>query len=410
MASNPFTAQSKQGQGKRNPGPPTEQKKGNDRPRNDQPKKLWFYPKAALQRLVGELPNFREDTHDKSPASKFGHAEYQGNMDTIIQFCSRNERFEGKRIRISVADKRSSTEVASFVNVNFHMMRESDTVLNLSDLPQNLDWNITNSYTLSFLFFIVSCFCEEEEMNVEQIIFERNILGPDCERTFGPAFQNAFPHCRRIYIAGTEGFPRRPRMSGIEFVDIPRGRVGDSFSSNPFQIATPPEIRRDTDTSSVRRVFRLDQFTPVVLDPNVSPVNAFIVAFFHVAAQNIGDIGEFYSDDAQFSITIDICRSDSPLAQKFMPSDCNLLRLKNCVFKHPKISEWHKSVFPHGFWAHPTSFHWATIGANICGLVIRGVFQLPDETLFMFHRSFTLVMNGGKIFIVADNMYIQEPR
>lgn len=409
MTSNPF-AQSKPGQGKRNPGPPTEEKKWNDKPKNDQQKKLWFYPKAALQRLVGELPNFKEDTQDRSPASKFGRAQYQGNLDIINQLNSRNERYEGKRIRIGVPERHSAADMELFVSLNFNMMCESDTVINLSDLPQNLSWSITSKYALGFLFYIVSCFCEEEGVNVEQMIFERNTIGPDCDVIFGPAFQGAFPHCRRVYIAGTEGISRRPHISGIEFVDTPRGRVGDGFSSSPFQVATPPEIHCDTNTSSVCRVFRLDQFAPVVIDPTVSPVNAFIVAFFTDAAHNIGGIGRFYAHDAQLSVTIDICRSDSPLAQKFSAFDCNLLRMKNRVFKGPEILNWYGTVFPQGFWAHATSFHWATIGPNICGLIIRGVFQLPDGTLFVFHRSFTLVMNDDKIFILADNMYIQEPR
>lgn len=375
---------------------------GQPRGKSESGIRLAYYPKEEAKNLLeSHFTGRMKPIGD--PNMKFGecivNAPYK-DVQVFIQSVNRpNEGSEDKRIFISMFDVAAGRQSAAFLDANFPEMMRGDGTLDISEVsPGMIDFS--NVTTFGFFFYLLAIYCYEERFNVLQIVCERNNLNDEHMRYLSH-LRTPFPNLTRVYIDGNN-ITRESSLDGIEFTMEPwRSYAGVRVS--PLEIAMDKDIK-------LRRVFKLEQYAPLKLDPSASPVTYFLVNFFECSWRNIGDIHRFYEKDkSEFSITIDVCRKGSALYKQFAGVNCNWLREKSVVYVGAEdIGAHQRSLFPQGFQAHPTSFSWCGLGPNLCGVVVRGAFQ-RGGAVFLFHRSFTLRAAEG-IAIVADNMYIQEPR
>jgi len=181
-----------------------------------------------------------------------------------------------------------------------------------------------------------------------------------------------------------------------------------SIKVKPVLPPKPLPVNQTFDLTESYERAELDDFEPIMIDPQAYPTNWFFIEFFDCAWQKIGEIGKFYAENAVFSISIDDCPQQSKL-YKYIEQSTNYFESRvNTIFGKGSIAMKQKELFNSGLFAHPTDIHSSLIGEGLFGTVISGVFQDKNGCLFGFDRSFVVCNVEDEMFILNDHIFIRN--
>lgn len=326
-------------------------------------------------------------------------------------------------------------KLSTQINEKFSTELLEGTQLDLSNLSDRLGIPPMNKYTVSFVLFLCAIRAFSERCQIKEINFENNgqidtkgfahilDLYPDLEKVYfiGNPLGNRNTNIFKPFIT-----PKNSSRPDVELVTKESakqssiktgwGNIAYQKVSNPYQIPLRRVIKGNF-ISSKRPKLVLGNFIPVSINPNDSPVHRFILAFIDRGWTKLMNINEFYCEDAVFSLTADVCPSNSPLARNFIDNGISRDFLENRLGKiavGPKeIADAQFSIFGGGFYATIISFDINVINDKICAVVIHGAFHKnadEKEETFSFDRSLLIGSDDENLFITNDHIFVRAPK
>lgn len=330
------------------------------------------------------------------------HLQSNRLISDATYLCNQTINYNGEEITFLVGNC-SVTDIDKVNQLEEILIsRYRDPFLNLSAIEDESKIQVSNKFVLQFFLFCVATFCREKNWTVTTIDFKNNNISD----TFGfNGIKNLFPELENISLAGNnlnlgDENNKRP-FQGINVIFV------ESTESLKVVLETPSSIQRYHLT--------LDNFPPFPLEIEDSFINKLIVEFLDCCWTDISSIGQYYLPTSIFSIMVDTCHPDSPLAKSFKQFDRNLLHptestLDNFATGPQVITCFQCELFPTGFCCHPLCVRSTIIWEDRCSVVIHGVFEDKNKNLFGFDRSMLIIKVEDGMYIANDHLFIREAR
>jgi hypothetical protein len=323
-----------------------------------------------------------------------------------------------KALWASAMDSRSYQTIINDVNSQWPDICQGNE-LQLSNLKERnfgCDFNFPSN--AAFLIFYCAVKCKEQSIEIAKLSF----WNPDV--TGGHGFwplPDYFPRLQQLLLANeTELIDKLKGVLERANIQIVRSE-SDGLGGEASSVVWDPYLDRPWERPRVcppvypyagaraqELKLTLDMFPPISLELDAFPTNPFVVQYFEVGWQNLAAIGDFYSDDAVFSATVNSHGRFSALDAFDRFGRVAGEKIENMLIGAGEIAQGLVEMFGGHWYAHPTEYVCLALTGEMCAVSINGVFLSAEENVVAFERSMTVQFLGSGLKITNDHHFLRE--
>lgn len=294
--------------------------------------------------------------------------------------------------------------------------RSINSFLDLSELNRNNEY-LDLKWSVPFILFYSGTLCRNTQKKIMFISYASN----DVSNTSGfDGIHIYFPLLKQIsfYNNPTTEHPSEQNifgqygiektmipMSGFDYLNTPIIEFDNSVDYPQSQPLPPEPAIFDPKSIKTINDFR----EPIRIDQYRFPTNSFIDDFLERSRTDLPSLKNYYTTDAIFSITVETCPPNSPLAV-YASSSNNRMKPNNpFACGNQQIADSHENLFGLGFDARVHLMSYAPIASNYFAVMLHGVFADSNECILGFDRSLVICQfDQNSYFITNDHLYIRR--
>jgi len=313
--------------------------------------------------------------------------------------------------------------------------RVSENLLDFSNLGAlNIPFQLSKIGQGSFAFFLAACYCQQNR--VLSSIFYLDMSNNELTfYMFLDRIKSLFPALKAISLGGNpidvsqQRFLANFEKNHIEIVfDTNDARFGKSSQENLQEIhqiesnvewdgGDPVTIKKPLNVCvGILKpeviVPSIEDYPNISLDPDRHPIYRFINDFLKASRHSIETISKYYFQTAVFSITVDVCATDSPL-YRYRVINRNLMNeisRRMIATTAEAIGITHINVFSGSLIMALSDMTIKEMIRGLFAVTLSGVLQEPLGAILGFDRTLVIGRNDNKTLILNDHMYLRNPK